>query len=188
MIFEYILPSAFLLVLLLVLLLNLLTLPANWVMIALSAMWYFLHPNGDGGHGIINGMNLNYFITIIGLAIFGELIEYVTQAWGAKKYGSTTSGMFAGIIGAIIGAIFGMPFFLGFGALLGALAGGFIGCYVMEKINGKEDGEAFKAAKGALFGRFLGVIIKCGIGVVIMVMAFNCVWPGAFEPPPVSSF
>lgn len=179
---EYFLPSAFLFLLLLVLLLNLLTLPANWVMVGLVFLWRLLNPNPGT-------MDIWYFILVIGLAVLGEIIEYVAQAYGSKKYGSTTSGMFAGIVGAIIGAVVGVAFLFGFGALIGALIGGFFGCYIMEKINGRDDKEALKAAKGAMLGRFLGIVVKCAIGAVILILTYNAIWPSLVPAPalPISN-
>lgn len=117
---EYILPGFFLLLLGLVLLLNLLPLPANWIMVALVFVWRFANPNPGA-------MDMVYFLSVIGLAALGEVIELVAQAWGAKKYGSTNSGMLGGIIGAITGAILGVPFLFGLGALFGALTGAWMG-------------------------------------------------------------
>ena len=158
---EVLFPTLFLMVLGFVLLLNLLTLPANWIMLGLIVVWRAVYPQ-PGGMGFL------FFALLVGLAVLGEVIEYVTQGWGSKKYGSSTSGMWAGLLGAMIGALAGLPFLLGIGALIGALVGAWGGCYLMERYHGKNDQEARQAAKGALVGRFLGIVIKCGIGGIML--------------------
>ena len=165
------LASVFLLLLFIVLLLNLFSLPANWLVIVLVALWRFLNPNpGD--------MDLTFFMFLVGLAIVGEIAEWVVQGWGSKKYGSTTGGMFAGLLGAFIGAFVGLPFLFGLGALFGALIGAWLGCYGLERVRGRNQGEASRAAWGALLGRFLGIVIKCAIGALMFALVYNAIWPG----------
>lgn len=175
---ELVLASVFLFLLCVVLLLNLFSLPANWVVVALVSMWRLLNPApGD--------MDFWFFIMLVGLAVLGEIIEFAAQAWGAKRYGSTTGGMWAGIAGALVGALLGVPFLLGLGALLGALGGAWLGCYALERLRGRDDAEASLAARGALVGRFLGMVIKCGIGVIMLGLVYDAIWPGIPSAGPV---
>lgn len=170
------LASVFLLLLCSVLLLNLLSLPANWLMVGLVLMWRFLNPSPGQ-------MDTIFFVTLVGAAVFGEVVEFVAQAWGAKRYGSTTGGMWAGIIGAIAGALLGVSFLFGLGALIGALIGAWLGCYALERLRGRSEADASRAAKGALVGRFLGLVIKCGIGVFLVWLVYNAIWPGLTPLP-----
>ena len=150
---EVLFPTIFLVLLGFVLLLNVITLPANWIMLGLIGLWRFAYPSpGD--------MGVFFFAMLVGLALFGEVIEYIAQGWGSKKYGSSTSGMWAGLLGALVGALAGLPLLFGLGAFIGALVGAWIGCYLMERYKGRNDYEARQAAKGALVGRFLGIVVK----------------------------
>ncbi|MDR3177041.1 MAG: DUF456 domain-containing protein [Desulfovibrio sp.] len=169
---EYFLPGLFLAILGFVLLLNILTLPANWIMVILVVIWRFANPHPGA-------MDAFYFITLVGLALVGEVIEFLAQAWGTKRYGATNTGTIGGIIGAIAGAVVCAPFLLGVGALFGALIGAWCGCYVFELLRGRSAGEAWRSAKGAMIGRFFGICIKCGIGVAMLVLTYHAVWPGA---------
>lgn len=169
---EMFLGTFFLLVLGVVLLLNIVTLPANWIMIGLIVLWRLVTPYA-------NGMGPGFFGLLIGLAVLGELVEYATQIWGSKKYGSSTSAMWAGVFGAVAGAFLGLPFLFGLGALIGALLGAWSASYLMERFNGRSDAEARKSAKGALVGRFLGIVIKCGIGA----MMIGLTWHALFNSP-----
>lgn len=176
---EALFPTIFLGFLGIVLLLNILTLPANWIMLALIVVWRFATPYGAG-------MSVGFFALLAGLAVFGEVVEYLTQIWGSKKYGSSTSGMWAGVLGALVGALIGLPLLLGLGALVGALVGAWGGSYLMERFNGRSGEEARLAAKGALMGRFLGIVVKCGIGAVMIGLTYHALFDAAavWETPP----
>lgn len=128
---EVLFPTIFLVLLGFVLLLNVITLPANWIMLGLIGLWRFAYPSpGD--------MGVFFFAMLVGLALFGEVIEYIAQGWGSKKYGSSTSGIWAGLLGALVGALAGLPLLFGLGAFIGALVGAWIGCYLMERYKGPQ--------------------------------------------------
>ncbi|MFQ8888765.1 MAG: DUF456 domain-containing protein [Bilophila wadsworthia] len=80
-----------------------------------------------------------------------------------------------GLLGALVGALAGLPCCLAFGAFIGALVGAWIGCYLME-LQGRNDYEARQAAKGALVGRFLGIVVKCGIGAVMLGLTCHAIF------------
>ena len=105
--------TLFLIALIVCVLLNLVTLPGNWAMVALVVAWAYLVPE--------NSLDLVFFVMFIGLAVIGEVVEIGAQIWGSKKYGSSKASTFAGVVGAIMGAIFGAPFMFGVGAIFGAL-------------------------------------------------------------------
>ena len=73
-----------------------------------------------------------------------------------------------------------VPLFFGLGALIGALAGAWTGCFLMELVRGRPLGEALDAAFGAMMGRFLGTVCKCGAGGAMLALAANHIWP---QPP-----
>ena len=99
--------------------LQLFSMPANWVALALIAVWKLIYPES---------MHWDYVLVMAVLAAVAEGLEFFLQARYAGKFGASTRGNIGGIIGAIAGAIFGAPFFLGLGALLGALGGAYLGC------------------------------------------------------------
>lgn len=167
---AYTLASAFLGLLGLVLLLNIFGLPANWILLGLVALWKYLHPDAAN-------MSVLFFSLMIGLAIIGEVLEMGMQILKARKYGSTSSGTFAGMIGAIAGAILLAPLFFGLGALIGALLGAWVGCFVMERFKGMPTSKAVDAAFGAMMGRFLGTVCKCGIGGAMLALTGRYIWP-----------
>lgn len=167
---TYFLAVVFVGILCLILLLNLISLPANWFILALVLLWKLIGPTGSA-------ISYAFLAGLLGLALLGEAMELGLQLWAGKRYGSSKRGNIGGIIGSILGAIFGAAFLLGFGAVIGALAGAFAGCLLMELWHGRTREEAFHAATGALIGRFFGMTVKLGIGVSIIYLAIGRIWP-----------
>ena len=162
-----------------VLFLNIFGLPANWIMLGLVALWKTLHPNVN--------MGVAFWTLLVFIAVIGEVLEFEVQILKAKRYGSSSSGTFAGMLGAIVGAILLAPIFLGLGALLGALVGAWTGCFLMENLKRRPLREAINAAFGAMVGRFLGTVCKCGAGGCILALAAGRIWPNLPLPSTPSS-
>jgi hypothetical protein len=147
--------------------LQLFSMPANWVALALVALWKYVYPES---------MTWNFVLVFAVAAAAGEALEFGLQAWGAGRYGASARGNVGGIVGAIAGAIFGAPFFLGLGALVGALGGAWLGCFIAET-PGRTRPEAMRAAKGAFVGKALGFTLKTAIGATMVILSIPRVWP-----------
>lgn len=150
--------------------LHIVSMPANWVVLALVAAWKGLHADMS--------MSWTVFLGLVALAAVAEGLEFLIQLRGAKKYGATGRGNLGGIIGAILGAIVGAGFLLGVGALPGALLGAWAGCLVVERMNGRDWAGAKRAAMGAMWGKFFGMTVKIGFGAVILSVAVPPIWYG----------
>jgi len=166
---SYVGATLFLGLLLAVLGLHVLSLPANWVLFGLVALWGWLVPGAHFGW--------QFYLLLAALAGIGEVIEFAAQYFGAKKYGATGKGNLGGMLGAILGAILGAPFFFGLGALVGAVAGAFFGCYFFERRHGRDKAEATRAAWGTLYGKVLGMAVKIGLGGIMWIAAVRKIWP-----------
>ena len=149
--------------------LHIFSLPANWVILGLAALWGYTH----------SGLNLswNFYLALGLMDLAGEGLEFLFQYLGGKKYGASGKGNLGAFLGALIGAIFGTPLFFGLGALLGALAGAYAGCYLFERMHGRPSPEAWHAAKGAMLGRVAGLTIKVGLGAAMFAITLRAVWP-----------
>ncbi|MCH5277274.1 MAG: DUF456 domain-containing protein [Desulfovibrionaceae bacterium] len=170
----YALVIVFVLALTLCALLNLISLPGNWVLAGLAGLWAVAGPGAATAD-----MGTLFFVALFGLAAAGEVVEYAAQIWGAKKYGSSGRATVAGMIGTILGAIAGSPFLFGLGALFGALAGAWLGAFTAERLlDGRPASQAAHAANGALVGRFLGMVVKFGLGITMVVLTAAAIWPG----------
>ena len=169
-VFAQVIVAGFLTLLGFILFLNIFSLPANWLILGFVVLWKYVYPDTAS-------LDILFFVILTGLAILGEILEFALQVMKAKKYGSSSSGTFAGIVGAIVGAIVLAPLFFGLGALIGALIGAWIGCFIMEKAKGRPTKEACDAALGAMMGRFLGTVWKCGIGGAMIAFTAHYIWP-----------
>lgn len=166
----HVLVVVFLLVLALCAALNLATLPGNWLMAVLVVLWAVFGPESR--------MGVLYFVAFFGLAAAGEVVEFLSQIRGSKKYGSSNASTVAGMIGAIAGAIVFAPFLFGVGAIFGALGGAWAGCFVSERLlEGRPTPQAVTSANGALMGKFLGMVVKFGLGIAMVVLTAASVWP-----------
>lgn len=169
--------AGFAVILFLVLALNIFSLPANWLILGIIALWQFIWPFSPV-------LNWWQWFVLIGLAISGEVFEFLLQLFKAKKYGSSSSGSFASLVGAILGAILLSPIFWGLGAIPGALAGCWLGCYAMERLQGKTSRSSAHAANGATLGRLLGLCVKIGLGVCIILLSIQWLFTPIPEKKP----
>lgn len=149
-------------------LLNIFSLPGNWVVLGIMVVW-FACTSWDGSTA--------FFVATCIAAGLGELLEFATQYLGAKRYGSSGRGSWGGFIGAIAGAIFGASFLLGFGALIGGLGGAYLGCLLAEFSKGRPIPEARRAAFGNFIGKFVGLSLKLACGIYVLRQSFGVLFP-----------
>lgn len=135
---------------------------------------------------------------LLGLTVIAESGDNVLSAMAARKYGSSTRGMFAAVAGGLGGAVAGGVFVPALGligiplgpvvaALLsllapiaGAFAGGFGAAYAYELRAGKPSDEALRAGWGAFFGRALGICLKLALsGVMIALVLWQAFFSSA---------
>lgn len=80
------------------------------------------------------------------------VLDNIIPAYGTKKFGGSSYGIWGSIIGMIIGIFFFPPF----GMIVGPLAGAFIG----ELIGGQSSDRAFKSALGSFAGFLVNTLVK----------------------------
>ena len=100
-------------------------------------------------------------VTLIVLTLLSLLLDFLATTLGAKKFGATWRGMVGAVIGGVIGIFFSLP---------GMILGPFLGATLFEMFGDKEFKLALKAGTGAVAGMFLGVIGKCSLCVIMMVI------------------
>ena len=154
-------------------LLNLLTIPGNWLVLIGTALfvWLYPYPEESGGLGwwVIGGM--------FALALLGEIIEFAAGAVGAAKQGASRRAMVMAIVGTVIGSLVGAGAGIPIpvvGPIIGALGGGalgaFAGAWIGETWKGKTAQETFNVSKGAMIGRILGTVGKLLCGSIMIVL------------------
>ncbi len=161
--------TLFLLFLFVLLGLHIFSMPANWLVLIMVGIWGWTHPELHLG--------MLFFISLAAIALLGEILEFVAQYIGGKKYGGTNRGNIGSLIGAFAGAILGAPLFLGIGALFGAIVGAYAGSFIFEYGSCRSAKECHRAAMGAMFGKVLGITVKIGAGVFMFVLSARAIWP-----------
>jgi uncharacterized protein YqgC (DUF456 family) len=157
---------------------TLLGLPGNWGLLLLgAAVAYF---NTVETH---QDVDFPAMITLLVLAIAGEIIEFLAGAAGVNQLGGSRRGTVLAVVGSLVGAIVGMfvgipvPFI---GSLIAAVffggLGAFGGAVVGERWAGKEWDLSIRIGWGALWGKLLGTLLKTICGTVMMVLLIYSVW------------
>jgi uncharacterized protein len=153
-------------------LLNLVALPGNWVVLGAVALFAWLLPESEG-----RGITWTTVFVLLGLAIAGEIVEFLAGAAGAARQGASRRAIALSIVGAIVGSVVG----LGIGtpipilgslimAVLGGAAGAFAGAYLGEVWKGRDEPERLAAGRGAFIGRIWGTVGKLAVGAVMLAI------------------
>ncbi|MDA7947985.1 MAG: DUF456 family protein [Hyphomicrobiaceae bacterium] len=152
---------------------NFFTLPGNWFIVGLAALFVSAQATGDAAQG----MNWEAVAFLFALAAGGEAVEFFAGAAGAAKQGGSRRAILLAIVGtfagSIAGAVMGVPIPI-LGPLLGALVGGaggaFAGAYLGEMWKHGGADRSMSVGWGAAVGRVLGTLGKLLVGVVMMVV------------------
>lgn len=140
----------------------LLQLPGTWLMIvATAAVAWWRWDQQTIGAGVL--------ITLLVLAILGEIIEAVAGSAGAMKGGggwlSALLSLMGGVVGALAGTVI-LPIPV-LGTLVGACAGAAAGALAAERWRGRSWQLSWQAAKGAAYGRLWGTVGKVVVALVM---------------------
>ena len=152
---------------------NFFTLPGNWFVVGMAALFVSAQGTGDAAQG----MNWQAVAFLLALAASGEAIEFFAGAAGAAKQGGSRRAIFLAVVGtfagSIAGAVMGVPIPI-LGPLLGALAGGaggaFAGAYLGEMWKHGGADKSVSVGWGAAVGRVLGTLGKLLVGAVMIVV------------------
>ena len=136
-------------------------LPGLWVMV-LAVLAY-------GWLTDFQSIGLATIIAVVGLAVFGEVIEAWLGFGLARRYGGSKRAGWGALLGGIVGAIVGVPVPV-IGSVIGSFVGAFAGAVVFEYWK-SDAGTAVLAGWGALLGRAAATAAKIGVGLVIAVVA-----------------
>lgn len=151
---------------------TLVTLPGNWIIAGLAALFAWLIPISAGG-----GITWTVVAVLVGLAVVGEVLEFGAGAAGAAKQGASKRSVALAMLGAAIGSMAG----LGIGlpipilgslimAVLGGAGGAFAGAYVGESWKGRPVEDRMAAGRGAFAGRIWGTVGKLVVGMIMLVI------------------
>jgi uncharacterized protein YqgC (DUF456 family) len=137
-------------------------LPGNSIL-ALSSLVYGLTTGFES-------FSFSFILTLFGIVVVLELLEFLLIYFTAKKYGSSKWGISGAIIGGIVGAISGAFVTPIMGAIIGSISGVFLGAFLLEFINTTNVKDSFFSGLGAFLGKLGGLSIKVIGGVTMAVM------------------
>ena len=171
----YILLIVFVVAILISWLSNLFGLPGNWMMVALTLLWFLTTDAATHWH-----IGIWLVVTFAAIAGIGELIEFGASVLGTKSVGGSkraaTYSVVGSIIGGIAGGIFGnlipIPVVgMVIGSLLLACVGAMTGAMIGEKTLGAGIEQSLKVGGAAAAGRFVGTLSKIAVGSAIVVIS-----------------
>lgn len=151
--------------------------PGTWLMLLATAVMAWWRWDAEG-LGSIGGWTL---VGLLGLAVLGEVIEFIAGAAGATKAGGSKRGAALAVIGGVVGAVLG-AIFLAFipivGVLIGAAIGAGVGSILGDLWAGREWNMALTAGRGAAIGKFWGALGKLAVAAAMWaVVAVAVLWP-----------
>ncbi|RMD98388.1 MAG: DUF456 domain-containing protein [Calditrichaeota bacterium] len=118
--------------------------------------------------------SLSQVLILFGIAILGEVIEFVLGAFTARRFGGSNYAMFGAIGGGFLGAIWATSLMPLIGTLLGAFAGAFAGAFLLEYLHHNKLDHAMRVGWGAFLGAVGGKMTKIALGIAMVVMiTFN---------------
>lgn len=150
---------------------NLITLPGNWLIVGLAALYAALiSPTSPVA------MGWQTVFILLGIALIGEVLEFATGAVGASRAGGSRRGALLAIIGSIVGGIVGLGLGLPIplvgpviGAVLCAGLGAFLGAMLGEIWRGRDLDSSWRVGEAAFWGRLAGSLAKLLAGLAMIL-------------------
>jgi uncharacterized protein YqgC (DUF456 family) len=141
-------------------------LPGTWLMVLVTALLKWWQPD----YVLVSWTVLG---VAAGLAVVGEVLEFVLGAAGSRRAGGSTRAAALAIVGSLVGGIMGTALPVPIvGTLIGACLGAFIGSLIGDVWAGRPLFPSFEAGWGAAVGRFWGTVSKLAIGgIIVLVLA-----------------
>lgn len=101
-----------------------------------------------------------WVVVLLGvLAAASIAFDFASAAWGAKRYGASTSAAWGAFIGTLVGAFFGIP---------GILLGPFVGAVIGQLVSGTGIRHASRVGWGTWVGMLLGTAAKLAVAFMML--------------------
>jgi uncharacterized protein YqgC (DUF456 family) len=156
---------ALLILLLLGLLMDVLTLPGNWIMLLGFVGFDSLTRSG-------HMVRWEWIAVLFALAASGELFDILGSGAGAKKAGASVLATLGALLGGLLGAIFlSFVLFFPLGTIAGACIGCFIGAGAVELLVRGDVGQSVRVGFFAARGRLIGLVVKIIVGLAMAGLA-----------------
>ena len=131
-------------------------------------------------HALISGFDpitWQLLLVLLGLALFGELLEFLIGTFYVAQKGATKWGVFAAFAGGLIGAVLGNGVIPVIGAVLGSFVGAFTGAVLGEYYQNEKLEPSLRVGAHAFLGRILAMVIKHVFALVMVFLILRATLP-----------
>jgi len=131
-------------------------------------------------HALITGfdpVSWPLLAVLLGLALLGELIEFLVGTFYAARQGATRQGIVGAFIGGLLGAGAGNTLVPVVGAVLGSFVGAFGGAVAGEYYREQRLEPSLRIGAHAFVGRLTAILIKHLIGLVMVFLILKATLP-----------
>jgi len=145
---------------------------------------------GLGGNFILVGLALAHALitgfdpigwtllgVLLGIALLGELIEFILGNFYVLKKGASGRGTAGGFVGGLLGALAGNSILPVAGAVLGSFVGAFAGCVLGEYWHRQRLEPSLRVGTHAFVGRLLAILVKHALGLVMVFLVLRATFP-----------
>ena len=145
------------------------TLPGLWVMTAAAAIYALLTHERHIGFKSLAAL----FVLSLG----GEILEMTAGGAAARKAGGERRAAIGALLGGIAGGIIGSLVFPLVLTIVGVCLGSFVGAAGFEFLGGGETAHSLGVGWAAAKGRFVGVMMKLVVGIVMFLLVVIAAFP-----------
>jgi hypothetical protein len=145
------------------------TLPGLWVMTAAAAIYALLTHERHLGFKSLAAL----FILSLG----AEILEMTAGGAAARKAGGERRAAIGALLGGIVGGIVGSFVFPLVLTIVGVCLGSFVGAAAFEFLGGGEAAHSLDVGWAAAKGRFVGVMMKLAVGIVMLLLVLIAAFP-----------
>lgn len=142
------------------------------ILIVINLPGIFLVWAGILAHAWYNGFTEVPIWVIVVMFIFAlvsTIVDNLAIGFSSDRFGASKYGVIGALVGGFIGAIVGN--------IIGLLIGPFLGAMLAEIIfAGKDFVTSAKAGFGAFLGFFLGIFMKFGIALFMVIVWVVMIW------------
>lgn len=131
-------------------------------------------------HGLVTGfdpVSWRLLAVLLGLALFGELLEFVIGTFYAARKGATRWGVWGAFGGGLVGASLGNSIVPIIGAVLGSFAGAFGGAVLGEYLRNERLEPSLRVGAYSFVGRLAAMMIKHVIALVMVFLLLRATAP-----------
>ncbi len=157
------------------------------LLLILASLFVYL---GLGGNFIVLGLAVIHALVtgfdpigwkllavLAGLAVVGELIEFVVGTFYVAKQGASRRAVAIAFGGGLLGAVLGNGVMPVVGAVLGSFIGAFAGAVLGEYWQRQRLEPSLRVGGHAFFGRLLAILIKHLLGLTMVFLVLQRTLP-----------